>query len=169
MLRQSGAAWPPAYATRWTQCSNSSNTKALTSVHLTADGSRVLVTFAHVVSGTTNVVAAEACAFQANDGAPLWCTLPYPTAGGSITPTVAAVSADGQLVWHHATAGLLVVDAMAAGTPQIRLLYSGGASDCCSATALAISQDVVVASIPDGTLDPPWCHCQHSKLLAVKL
>ena len=157
------------YATKWTQCSTSSNAKALTSVRLTADGSRVMATFVHVTKGTTNVVAAEACAFRAADGAQLWCTQPYPTPGGSITPTVAAVSSSGQLVWHHATAGLLMVDAMAAGTPQIQLLYSGGASDCCSATALAISKDVVVASIPDGTLDPPWCRCQHSKLLGVKL
>ena len=87
-----------------------------------------------------------------------------------LTPTVAAVSSSGQLVWHHATAGLLRVDATAAGAaPPIQVLYSGGESDCCAAPALAISKDVVVASIPDGTVDPPWCNCRHSTLLGVQL
>merc|ERR1712151_62041 len=75
-LHRSGTAWPPVYTTKWTQCSTSSNTKALTSVRLTPDGSRIMTTFVHVTKsgGDVNVVAAEACAFRAADGAQLWCT-----------------------------------------------------------------------------------------------
>ena len=170
LLRRNGTAWPPVYDTMWTQCSDKANVKVLTSVHLTPDRSRVLATFAHVTPGTTNVVAAEACAFHADGGDQLWCTPPHPTVGGSIVPTVSALTVDGQqLVWHHATEGLLLVHAMAMVSPKIIVLSSGGKNDCCAATALAVVGGTAIVSIPDGTVNPPWCHCEHSRLLGVKL
>lgn len=170
LLRRNGSAWPPVYDTIWTQCSDKANVKVLTSVNLTPDRSRVLTTFAHVIRGTTNVVAAESCAFLADTGDQLWCTPPHTTAGGSIVPTVSALTADGQqLLWHHATEGLLLVHAMSMVPPEITVLYSGGKNDCCAATALAIVRDNAIISIPDGTVNPPWCHCEHSTLFGVKL
>ena len=59
--------------------------------------------------------------------------------------------------------------AMAMLSPKIIVLSSGGKNDCCAATALAVVGGTAIVSIPDGTVNPPWCHCEHSRLLGVKL
>ena len=170
LLRRKGSLWPPTYTTAWTQCSSADNAKALTSVHLAAGGARVVATFAHATPGTASAIGVEACAYDSASGAELWCTALYKCAGSSVLPAVSAVSADGHLVIHMASVGLLVLNAASKAPPTIELLYgSGAADDCCAATALALADGLAVASIPYGTLNPPWCSCQHSKLVGVSL
>ena len=86
-----------------------------------------------------------------------------------VCPYAAALSDDDRLVLHLTSVGLLVVDAAAKTAPTIELLLGAGAADCCAATALTVAHGVAVASVPDGTVDPPWCHCQGSRLFGVKL
>lgn len=169
-LLRNGQSWPPAYSTAWAQCSTANNAKQLTAVRLTTRDTRVLAIFAHVTPGTMDVVGVEACSYDAVDGAELWCTPQLRCAGGSTLPAVNALSEDDHFVFHMASVGLLVVDAASREAPPIELLYGSGAvDDCCSATALAVAHGVAVASIPDGTFNPPWCSCQHSKLIGVAL
>ena len=171
-LLSSDQGWPAKYSSRWTQCSSADNNKQLTSAHLAMNYSRVIATFAHVPPGSMDVDSLEVCAFDVADGVSLWCTPTYATPHGStLLPVAAAISKDDWLVFHSPFVGVLGVDAAASAAPSIELLFAGsdGSDNCCAATAIAATHGVAVASIPEGSYDPPWCNCMHSQLIGVAL
>jgi hypothetical protein len=161
--------WPLKYKTAWAQCSDATNGKSLTSLQLV--GSRVIASFAHVPTGTTSAVAFEACAYAADSGAQLWCTMRKidPPAANGIQRIVSAHDGE-RAVFGVAGLGIAALDAGAEASPQIDLVYgTGAAADCCPATALAAVGGVAVASIPYGTKSGIWCNCQHSKSVGIAI
>ena len=171
-LLVSDQGWPPKYSIRWTQCSTVKNSKQLKSVHLSMQYQRVIATFAHITPGTSNVKSLEVCAFDTDDGAQLWCTPEYATpSGGTLLAIAATISEDGWLVFFEPFVGILCVDTTVSSAPSIDLLFSGAGltHNCCAATAITATRGVMVASIPMGTQEPPFCNCVHSQLIGVSL
>ena len=129
---------------------------------------RVLATFAVLQAAGGPMVGTEACALDAADGSLHWCTQVF-QGGSAPTAAASALSDDGKALVAHVTGvGVLLVDAASAAAPTIRLLHDTSAN-CCAATALAIAGDVVVLSLPDGVMQPPWCNGRGSQLMGLQM
>jgi hypothetical protein len=81
-----------------------------------------------------------------------------------------STSTDETVVFGVASIGLLALDAASVTSPTVELVYAQSEKDdCCSPTALALAAGIAVMSIPIGTLNPPWCQCEHSQLIGVEV